>query len=358
VGESRSDFTRVDPQVDFPDLERDVLEVWDRTDAFRASVERRPADREYVFYDGPPYPTGSPHYGNLLAGVIKDVVPRYWTMRGYRVERRFGWDTHGLPIEMEVEKQLGISGPRQIEEFGVARFNEACRSLVQANTENWERVTRRIGRWVDFENDYKTLDLTFMESVWWAFKQLWDQGLVYRDFKVLPYSFGATTPLSNFEANLDYRDTDDPSITVRLEVTRGPGPARPGDHLLIWTTTPWTLPGNLAVAVGEHLDYARVADGDEHYWIAADLVGSVWKEAPEIVATARGAELLGTEYRPPFDYFAAERARGAFRVIGSEDVTTDEGTGLVHMAPPTGGRLPRPPGGRAGRARRPGRRRG
>jgi isoleucyl-tRNA synthetase len=336
VGESRSDFTRVDPQVDFPDLERDVLDVWDRTDAFRASVERRPADREYVFYDGPPYPTGSPHYGNLLAGVIKDVVPRYWTMRGYRVERRFGWDTHGLPIEMEVEKQLGISGPRQIEEFGVARFNEACRSLVQANTENWERVTRRIGRWVDFDNDYKTLDLTFMESVWWAFRQLWDQGLVYRDFKVLPYSFGATTPLSNFEANLDYRDTDDPSITVRLEVTGGPGPARPGDHLLIWTTTPWTLPGNLAVAVGEHLDYVRVADGDEHYWIAADLVGSVWRQAPEIVATARGAELLGTEYRPPFDDFAAERARGAFRVIGSEDVTTDEGTGLVHMAPAYG----------------------
>jgi isoleucyl-tRNA synthetase len=336
VSEPRSDFTRVDPQVDFPGLEREVLEVWDRTDAFRSSVERRPTDREYVFYDGPPYPTGSPHYGNLLAGVIKDVVPRYWTMRGYRVERRFGWDTHGLPIEMEVEKQLGISGPRQIEEFGVARFNEACRSLVQANTENWERVTRRIGRWVDFENDYKTLDLSFMESVWWAFKQLWDQGLVYRDFKVLPYSFGATTPLSNFEANLDYRDTDDPSITVRLEVTGGTGPARPGDHLLIWTTTPWTLPGNLAVAVGESLEYARVADGADHYWIAVDRVGSVWKEPPDIAATAVGAELLGTEYRPPFDYFAGEGARGAFRVIGSEDVTTDEGTGLVHMAPAYG----------------------
>ncbi|MDP3983852.1 MAG: class I tRNA ligase family protein, partial [Acidimicrobiia bacterium] len=182
----RSDFTRVLPTVSFPALEEAILQLWEETDAFAESVRSRPADNEYVFYDGPPFPTGSPHYGNLLAGVIKDVVPRYWTMRGYRVERRFGWDTHGLPIEMEVEKQLGISGPRQIAEFGIDKFNEACRTLVTANTENWERVTTRVGRWVDFRNDYKTMDLTFMESVWWVFRQLWDRGLIYQDFKVLP----------------------------------------------------------------------------------------------------------------------------------------------------------------------------
>ncbi len=317
-------------------MEESVLALWRETDAFAESVRRRPADNEYVFYDGPPFPTGSPHYGNLLAGVIKDMVPRYWTMRGYRVERRFGWDTHGLPIEMEVEKQLGISGPRQIAEFGIDRFNEACRLGVQANTEAWETLTERIGRWVDFENDYKTMDPDFMETVWWVFKQLWDKGLVYRDFKVLPYSWGATTPLSNFEANLDYRDVEDPSITVRLEVLDGKGPVEAGDYLLIWTTTPWTLPGNLAVAVGVGLDYIRVRHDGGHYWVAESRAESVFGEGFEEIAKARGAELAGVGYLPPFDYFAEHRDRGAFRVIFSEEVSVDEGTGLVHMAPAYG----------------------
>ncbi len=333
---STSDFPRVDPRVDFPALEHEVLDLWDEIDAFAESVRMRPADNEYVFYDGPPFPTGNPHYGNLLAGVIKDVVPRYWTMRGYRVERRFGWDTHGLPVEMEVEKQLGISGPRQIAEYGIAEFNEACRSLVQANTEAWQTVTRRLGRWVDMENDYKTMDTDFMESVWWVFKQLWDKGLVYQDFKVLPYSWGATTPLSNFEANLDYRETDDPSITVRLEVVEGRGDVAAGDFLLIWTTTPWTLPGNLAVAAGEDIDYVRIDDETGRFWIAADRVSAYWKDSPDPVATVRGSELAGVSYRQPFDHFETERDRGAFRVILSEDVTIDDGTGLVHMAPAYG----------------------
>ncbi len=329
-------FRRIDPHLDFPAREHEILRLWDDQGTFEASVEQRTSD-EYTFYDGPPFPTGSPHYGNLLAGVIKDIVPRYWTMRGHRVERRFGWDTHGLPIEMEVEKQLGISGTRQIAEFGVDKYNEACRALVQTNTETWERVTRRIGRWVDFENDYKTMDLDFMESVWWVFKSLWDKGLVYQDFKVLPYSWGATTPLSNFEANLDYRDVDDPSITVRLEVVDGSdGPVRAGDWLLIWTTTPWTLPGNLAVAVGEDVEYSCAVDPDgRHQWLATDRLEAVLG-APEVVATAKGTDLLGVSYRPPFDYFGEERDRGAFRVIASDDVTTDEGTGLVHMAPAYG----------------------
>ncbi|MFB3050592.1 MAG: isoleucine--tRNA ligase, partial [Acidimicrobiia bacterium] len=332
----KTTFTRVEPSVHFPDLEQAVLKLWRETDAFAESVRRRPENNEYVFYDGPPFPTGSPHYGNLLAGVIKDMVPRYWTMRGYRVERRFGWDTHGLPIEMEVEKRLGISGPSEINEYGVARFNEACRSEVQANTEAWEVLTERIGRWVDFENAYTTMDPEFMETIWWVFSQLWDKGLVYRDFKVLPYSWGATTPLSNFEANLDYRDTEDPSITVRLEILDGNEKVQTGDYFLIWTTTPWTLPGNLAVAVGLDHDYVRIFSEGDHYWIAAERASSEFGEEPHMVDTARGRDLLGISYDPPFDYFGEERDRGAFRTIESDDVTVDEGTGLVHMAPAYG----------------------
>jgi isoleucyl-tRNA synthetase len=333
---AKTTFTRVEPTVRFPDLEQDILKLWRETDAFAESVRRRPESNEYVFYDGPPFPTGSPHYGNLLAGVIKDMVPRYWTMRGYRVERRFGWDTHGLPIEMEVEKRLGISGPTEINQYGVARFNEACRFEVQTNTETWETLTERIGRWVDFEDAYTTMDPEFMETVWWVFSQLWNKGLVYRDFKVLPYSWGATTPLSNFEANLDYRDTEDPSITVRLQILEGNGKAHTDDYLLIWTTTPWTLPGNLAIAVGLDHDYVRVSFEGAHYWIAAERASSEFGEEAHIVGTSLGRDLLGISYDPPFDYFGEERDRGAFRIIESDDVTVDEGTGLVHMAPAYG----------------------
>ena len=336
-GPSASSFKPVGSQVDFPTLEHSVLDLWDELDAFVRSVEQRSADREYVFYDGPPFPTGSPHFGTLLASVIKDVVPRYWTMRGFRVERRFGWDTHGLPVEMEVEKTLGISGPRQIAEFGIDRYNEACRAMVQTNTENWRRVIGRIGRWVDMDNDYRTMDVDFMESVWWVFRQLWDKGLVYKDFKVLPYSWGATTPLSNFEVNLGgYREVDDPSLTVRLPVVEGKGSLRAGDVLLIWTTTPWTLPSNLAVAVGQDIDYVALEDNGVRHWMAADRVGSYYAETPVVVARARGSELLGATYVPPFDYFGEERDRGAFAVIAGTEVSTEEGTGIVHMAPAYG----------------------
>lgn len=328
-------FRRAESNVSFPALDEETLALWDRLDAFATSVNMRAPESEYTFYDGPPFVTGSPHYGNLLAGVIKDIVPRYWTMRGHRVERRFGWDTHGLPIEMEVQKILGLSGPGDIEAFGIDRFNEACRAHVQTNTESWETITRRIGRWVDFENDYKTMDLDFMESVWWAFRRLWDKGLIYRDFKVLPYSSGASTPLSNFEANLDYRDISDPAITVRLRVLQTHGPAREGDYLTIWTTTPWTLPGNLAVAVGEDILYSAIDVDGERHWVAANLAEGFWPGA-NVARQARGGELTGTQYEPPFSYFEEERDRGAFRVIASPEVTTEEGTGLVHMAPAYG----------------------
>ncbi len=333
---SDSPFRSPDGPLDLPALDRRILTLWDDIDAFQTSVDMRSEDDEYIFYDGPPFATGSPHYGNLLAGVIKDIVPRYWTMQGHRIERRFGWDTHGLPVEMEVQKRLELSGAKAIEAYGVDRFNEACRSIVNETVEEWETITRRMGRWVDFENDYKTMDVDFMESVWWVFKQLWDKGLIEQSFKVLPYSWGASTPLSNFEVNLGgYRDVEDPSITVRLEILADHGPLRAGDFLLIWTTTPWTLPSNLAVAVGTDLEYSAVNVEGDRYWLASALVTTYWPDA-EPGHRVAGSDLLGAEYEPPFDYFGEERDRGAFRVIASDDVTTDEGTGLVHMAPAYG----------------------
>ena len=288
-------FTRVEPMVDLRALDDRILALWDETDAFATSVEMRPPDSEYTFYDGPPFSTGSPHYGHILQGVVKDIVPRYWTMRGHRVERRFGWDTHGLPVEMEVQKRLGVSSPAEIEELGVPAFNQAARDLVRHITGDWYDITRRIGRWVDFENDYKTMDPSYMESVWWVFRQLWDRGLIYKTFKVVPYSWGAATPLSNFEVNLGgYRDVDDPSVTVKIEVAEGNALAEPGDELLVWTTTPWTLPGNLAVAVGEDIEYVRVRDGESHYWAAGERLEWLWPDdAPEILTTAAGRDLLG-----------------------------------------------------------------
>ena len=335
-----SDFQRVPPTLDLPALDARILQKWDKTDAFRTSVEMRPPEKEYTFYDGPPFASGSPHYGHILAGIIKDIVPRYWTMRGHRVERRFGWDTHGLPVEMEVEQQLGIAGPRQIEELGVAVFNNACREMVEVTTADWENITRRIGRWVDFRNDYKTMDPEFMESVWWVFRRLWDKGLIYRAFKVLPYSWAAGTTLSNFEVSLGgYRDIEDPAITVRLEITETTddrSPVRPGDFLTIWTTTPWTLPGNLAVAVGPDIEYGLVEEDGDRYWVALPRLEKVFGETGHPLRVAKGKDLLGVRYRPPFDFYEDRRNQGVFQVISSPSVTTDEGTGLVHMAPAYG----------------------
>ena len=337
----RTPFQRVPSEVSFPEQERAVLDLWDRLDAFAVSVESRPADSEFTFYDGPPFPTGSPHYGNLLAGVLKDIVPRYWTMRGHRVVRRFGWDTHGLPIELEVQRELGLASPSEIVEYGVARFNEACRRRVMANTESWQSITRRIGRWVDFADDYKTMDPDFMESVWWVFKRLWDQGLVYKAFKVLPYSYGAATPLSNNEVNLGgYRDVEDPSLTLRLVVTAGAGPAVPGDVLLVWTTTPWTIPSNLGVQVGPEIQYVRVTTplggAPGPYWVAADRVSAYWPGGADTSADAQGSELIGTRYSPALPYFADLAERGAFVVVAGPEVSTTEGTGLVHTSPAHG----------------------
>jgi isoleucyl-tRNA synthetase len=329
-------FKSVDSNVNLPELENEVSEYWDSINAFKTSLENRKNEKVFRFYDGPPFPTGSPHYGNLLAGVIKDIVPRYWTMRGFYVERRFGWDVHGLPIEMEVQKKLNLEDPQQIDEFGIDKFNEACRSQVQTNTENWEKITRKIGRWVDFENDYKTMDIDFMESVWWVFKELWSKGLIYQDYKVLPYSWAASTPLSNFEANMDYRDVEDPSIFFTLEAREDFNNVKKGDQFLVWTTTPWCIPGNLAIAVGENIEYTRVKIEKNFYWIAKERLIELDKHDYEIIDSCVGKDIIGSTYFPAYSEYENLYNDGAFRIIHSNDTNTESGSGLVSQAPAYG----------------------
>ncbi len=326
---------------DFPALELQVLEHWAADDTFRASIARRADAPEYVFYDGPPFANGLPHYGHLLTGYVKDIVPRYRTMRGFKVERRFGWDTHGLPAELEVQRQLNITDKAQIEALGIGAFNDACRDSVLKYTAQWQDYVTRQARWVDFDNDYKTLDLTFMESVIWAFKQLWDKGLAYEGFRVLPYCWNDETPLSNHELRMDddvYQSRQDPALTVGFLVPGGP---LAGARLLVWTTTPWTLPSNQAVAVHPEVTYAVVAapDGNRYVLAKARLAAYARElgESPQIVAEYTGAQLLGQSYRPPFPYFTAgDTAVNAFQILPADFVTTDDGTGIVHLAPAYG----------------------
>lgn len=323
----------------FPDLEVEVLEYWDRDGTFRASIDQRHGAEEYVFYDGPPFANGLPHYGHLLTGYVKDIVPRYQTMRGLKVERRFGWDTHGLPAELEAQRQLGITEKAQIEELGIDRFNEACRASVLKYTEEWRAYVTRQARWVDFDNDYKTLDLTFMESVLWAFKQLWDKGLAYEGNRVLPYCWNDETPLSSHELRMDddvYQNRQDPALTVGFRIS-GDG-ALGGAHLLIWTTTPWTLPSNQAVAVNPEVTYVQVEGPDGRRYVLAEPRVAAYArelgEEPSVLGSYRGSELLGLRYVPPFPYFMD--SPNAFRVLPGDFVTTEDGTGIVHMAPAYG----------------------
>ena len=326
---------------DFPALEQQVLDYWAAEDTFRASVARRDDAPEYVFYDGPPFANGLPHYGHLLTGYVKDIVPRYRTMRGYKVERRFGWDTHGLPAELEVERQLGITDKSQIDAMGIAEFNEACRESVLRYTDEWREYVTRQARWVDFDNDYKTLDPSFMESVIWAFKQLWDKGLAYEGYRVLPYCWRDETPLSNQELRMDddiYQSRQDPAITVGFKIAGGGGHEElAGAFLLVWTTTPWTLPSNQAVAVHPDVEYVLVRAGERRYLLAAGRVAAYARELgeePEILATYRGTDLLGVRYLPPFPYFMD--ATNSFQVLPADFVSTEDGTGIVHMSPAYG----------------------
>ena len=325
-------YPQVDPQPNFPAIETETLKFWQEDNTFVASVEQHPstgdASNEFVFYDGPPFANGLPHYGHLLTGFVKDAVPRYQTMRGKRVERRFGWDCHGLPAEAEAERQLGISGTQAITDYGIDKFNDYCKVSVLQYTADWERYVTRQARWVDFTNDYKTLDTSYMESVMWAFKAVWDKGLIYEGFRVLPYSWALETPLSNTETRMDdaYKMVQDPALTVAFVLESG-------DNLLAWTTTPWTLPSNLALAVAPDVDYVRVRHDDKVYVLAEARLAAYAKEldGAEVLGTVRGSELVGQRYAPLFPYFADHA--GAFRVFGGDFVTTEDGTGVVHMAP-------------------------
>ena len=321
-------YPEVDPQPSFPDIETKILASWAERHTFEESIARRADADEYVFYDGPPFANGLPHYGHLLTGFVKDAVPRYQTMRGRRVERRFGWDCHGLPAEVVVEKELGISGHPAITKFGIDKFNDACRTSVLRFTDEWQRYVTRQARWVDFDNDYKTLDLTYMESVMWAFKTLWDKGLIYEGFKVLAYCWRCETPLSNTETRMDdvYRDRQDPALTVQFQLDSG-------ERVLAWTTTPWTLPSNLALAVGPDIDYAVMEEDGVRYILAESRRGAYEKELANAVhvETILGSDLVGRHYTPLFPFFAD--TPNAFRVLAGDFVSTEDGTGVVHMAP-------------------------
>ncbi|HEX6315103.1 MAG TPA: class I tRNA ligase family protein, partial [Gemmatimonadaceae bacterium] len=335
----------------FPQLEQQVLAYWAADRTFEASIAQRPAgengSNEFVFYDGPPFANGLPHYGHLLTGYVKDLVPRYQTMRGRRVERRFGWDCHGLPAEFEAEKQLGINHKNEIEAMGIAQFNEACRVSVLRYTRDWEEYVTRQARWVDFENDYKTLDLSYMESVMWAFKSLWEKGLVYEGFRVLWYCWRCETPLSNTEVKMDdvYRDREDPAVTVGMSLLSD-RPELHGVLALIWTTTPWTLPSNLALAVHPDVDYVVVEAKGKRYLLAearlAAYARELGAESAEdgadpvyaILSRHAGSSLVGTRYAPVFDFFAGRP--NAHQILPADYVSTEDGTGIVHIAPAYG----------------------
>ena len=324
-------YSPVDPKVNFPSMEEGVLKFWEDNRVFERSVEQRKGQESFVFYDGPPFATGLPHFGHFVPGTIKDIIPRFQTMKGKYVERRFGWDCHGLPVEYEMEKELGISGKSEIEAYGVAKFNEACRSIVLRFTDEWRRIVTRLGRWVDFDNDYKTMDPDYMESIWWVFKRLYEKGLVYEGHYILPYSPALATPLSNFEVNLGgYKEVHDPAITVKFTLK-----GQPKTHILAWTTTPWTLPSNLGLAVGPEIDYVKVRDGEEQFILAKSRLGAYYKseEEYEIVEHLTGADLEGLQYEPLFPYFKDLSSQGAFRAHLADYVTTEDGTGIVHIAP-------------------------
>ncbi|GFY81415.1 tRNA synthetase class I (I, L, M and V) family protein [Actinidia rufa] len=351
----------------FPKQEEKVLRWWSEIKAFETQLERTKHLPEYIFYDGPPFATGLPHYGHILAGTIKDVVTRYQSMRGHHVTRRFGWDCHGLPVEYEIDKKLGIKTREDVLKMGIGNYNEECRSIVTRYVAEWETIVTRTGRWIDFQNDYKTMDVKFMESVWWVFSQLFDKGLVYKGFKVMPYSTGCKTPLSNFEANSNYKEVPDPEIMVAFPIVDDPQ----GAAFVAWTTTPWTLPSNLALCVNANFVYVKVRNkfNGNIYVVAESRLSELPVEKPkkstpngavndldssnsktkgssggksknvidtyDVLDKFPGASLVGTKYVPLFEYFI-DFSDMAFRVVADDFVTSDSGTGVVHMAPAFG----------------------
>ena len=317
----------------FVKSEHKIIDFWKQNQIFKKSLEQTKKGLPYIFYDGPPFATGLPHHGHLLASTLKDIVPRYFTMKGRYVERRFGWDCHGLPIENEIDKKLGMSAQDAVKQLGVKGYNDECRAIVQRYTSEWERTITRIGRWVDFENDYKTMDPEFMESVWWVISELWKKDLIYQGTKVVPFSTALGTVLSNFEATSNYQDVQDPAVTVLFKV-------KDQDfYIAAWTTTPWTLPSNLALCVGPEIEYVKIHDKDKDikFIIAKDRVEAYSKKRNlEVLESMTGAQLKGLRYEPLFPYFKKDADLGAFVVLNDNYVTTTDGTGIVHTAPAFG----------------------
>ena len=333
-------YPEVAPSPDFPSIEKGILERWERDGTFEQQIDLREklkpdgGSNEFVFYDGPPFANGLPHYGHIATGFVKDIIPRFQAMRGRHVERKFGWDCHGLPAELEVEKEIQVFGRTAIIDYGIAKFNEQCRTSVQRYTRDWEWYVKRQARWVSFENSYRTMDTTFMESVFWAFKSLSDKGLIYEGYRVVPYSWAVQTPLSNFETRLDnsYRERTDPALTVAFRLNERSGDLGPM-RILAWTTTPWTLPSNLALAVSSALIYVAVLKGGE-YWIMAEAALERYRrEFPDaqVARTFVGEQLVGRTYAPMFPYF--KDTEGAFRILSGEFVDANQGTGVVHISP-------------------------
>jgi isoleucyl-tRNA synthetase len=320
-------------QFSFVEAEKQIQAFWKEKKIFEKSLEKTKNNAPYIFYDGPPFATGLPHHGHIVASTLKDIVPRFFTMKGKYVSRRFGWDCHGLPIEHEIDKKLGMSTHDAVAKLGIKGYNDECRSIVDRFTNEWEKTISRLGRWVDFENDYKTMDLNFMESVWWVFNECFKKGLIYQGTKVVPFSTALGTPLSNFEANLNYQDVQDPAVTVLFKMKDEDA------YLAAWTTTPWTLPSNLALCVNADVDYVRAKDEKRNIeiYFAKERLEYYQRENNLVeVATVKGADLKGKKYEPLFEYFKDLHADGCFQVLTDDYVTTTDGTGIVHQAPAFG----------------------
>lgn len=339
-------FKKIDPKQTLPKMEEEVIKFWNENKIFEKSLENRKDAKKYSFYDGPPFATGTPHYGHIVASLMKDVVPRFWTMRGYYVERKWGWDCHGLPIENIVEKELGSNTKKEIEKLGVEKFNDLCRERVLGYVDEWKKVIGRLGRWADMENAYRTMDLPYMESVWWVFKELWDKGLIYEGHRSMHICPRCETTLSQTEVAEGYVDIKDVSATVKFELDSG---SEDKVYVLAWTTTPWTLIGNVALAVGEDIDYVLVEatvnkkeNGfeDEKYILAKDRLSEVMAEREyRIIQEMKGSELVGKSYKPLFPYYLEkemENKINGWKVYAADFVTTGEGTGVVHIAPAFG----------------------
>ncbi|MDD7767819.1 MAG: class I tRNA ligase family protein, partial [Treponema sp.] len=307
-------FKPVDPKVDFPKQEEEVLKFWQDKKIFEKSLSQREGAEEYVFFDGPPFATGLPHFGHFIPSTIKDIIPRYQTMKGKKVERRFGWDCHGLPVENLIEKELGINSKHEIEELGVDKFNDACKASVLKYTSEWRQTITRMGRWVDFDHDYKTMNPDYMESIWWIAKQLWDKQLIYEGKYILPYCPRCSTVLSTHELAQGYKDVNDMTVTVRFKITQAPKGVNDPEmangktYFIAWTTTPWTLPSNLGLCMGPDLDYVKLLDKEsgDYYIFAEARVPAYYKnpEDYEIIYKAKGKDFIGARYEPLFPYFS------------------------------------------------------